>query len=183
MLKCVRQYAYVPTTDAPKFQVQQLSYPHANPKNIDQLQSEVPQHGRNQGQPAMLPATPRFTPALGSKEQFQVPSQGVMRQGFPRQTNMGPPPTPQRLHPHNNTTDKILPPSSRHGRQKLQNSDTTLPIQSISHHSLPNVPSQRFFQSSTSNPGELSLRPSAPNTAREHRMSFVPGAVGKQGFV
>jgi hypothetical protein len=187
LLKDVRQYAYVPT-DTPKFQVQQLSYPHTDPKtfqNINQVQSEVPQQGRNQGKPAMLPATSRFTPALGSKDKF--PSQGIM--GFPRQSNMGPPPIPQRSHPHN-TTDNVLaknkstnhfvPPPSR---RQLQNTDTAIPIQSTSHHQLSNTASQRFFQiPPTSRGSESSLRSSAPNTAREHRMSFVPEGVVSQGF-
>ena len=116
MLKCVRQYAYVPTDP-----------PHTNPKtfqNTNQLQSEALHQGRSQGQSAMVPATSRFIPALGSKSNSQFPSKGIMEQGFPRQTNMGPPPTPQRFHPHRNTTENLLaknksanhlipPPSSR----------------------------------------------------------------------
>lgn len=158
MLTCVRQYAYVPTDP-----------PHTNPKtfqNTNQLQSEVLHQGRNQGQSAMVPTTSRFIPALGSKSKSKFPSKGMMeQQGFSRQTNMGPPPTPQRSHPHNNTenllaksksTNHLVPPSSH--RQK----------------------SQIFL---TSNP-RSSSRPSAPNTARgEHRMSFVPeGTVSQQGF-
>lgn len=172
-------------TDTPKFQVQQLSYPDADPKtfqNTNQLRSEVPQQGRHQGLPAILPARSRFTPALGSREQF--PGPGTMEQGCPRQTKMGPPPTPQRLkfQAHSNTTDNhnvlakkkltnhLVPPPSRR-----QHTDTTIPIQSTSHQRLLNTASQRFFQiPSTANPRGSSSQPSAPNTAREHRMSFVP---------
>lgn len=152
-LKCIRQYAYVPTDP-----------PHTNPKTFQkahQLQndSEVLLHNRNQGQSAMVPATSRFIPALGSKSNSQFSSKGII--GFPRQTNMGPPPTPQRFHPPNSlltkskSTNHLVPPSSH--RQKSQ-----------------------IF--STSNP---SLRGSSlqPHTARgEHRMSFDPqGSVNQQG--
>ena len=159
MLKCIRQYAYVPTDP-----------PHTNPKTFqstNQLQSEVPQQGRNQGQSAMVPTSSRFMPALGSNSKSKFLSKGIMeQQSFSRQTNMGPPPTPQRFHPHNNTenllsksksTNLLVPPSSH--RQKSQ-----------------------IF--STSNPRGSNSRPSAPNTARgEHRMSFVPeGTVNQQAF-
>lgn len=167
MLKWVRQYAYVPTDPT-----------HTNSKTFqstNQLQSEVLQQGRNHGQSAVVPTTSRFIPALGSKSKSKFPSKGIMeQQGFSRQTNMGPPPTPQRFHPHNNTenllaksksTNHLVPPSSH--RQNSQ-----------------------IF--STSNPRGSSSRPSAPNTARgeqhsmargEHRMLFVPeGTVSQQGF-
>jgi len=156
LLKCVRQYAYVPTDP-----------PHTtNPKtfqNTNQLQSEVLHQGRNQGQSATVPATSRFTPALGSKSKSLFPSNGIMEQGFSRQTNMGPPPTPQRFHPHNNTTDNLL------AKSKSTN------------HLVP--PSSHRQKSQI-----LFSRPSAPNTARgEHRMSFVPEGTqtvgpSQQGF-
>lgn len=190
MLKWIRQYVYVPP-DTPKFQVQQLSNPHTDPKTFqttNQSQGEVSQQVRKQGYPATHPIASRFTPATGSKAQF--PNKGTMGQAFPRQTNMGPPPTPQRFH--SNTTDNhlvknrsstnhpALPPSRR---QKLQNTDTTIP--GTSHQQPSNAPSQRFFQtSSTSNPRGSNSRPSLPSTMRgEHRMPFVPeGAVSQQGF-
>jgi hypothetical protein len=145
--------------------------PHTNPttfQSAKQLQSEVLHQGRNQGQSAMVPTTSRFIPALGSKSKSKFSSKDLMeQQGFSRQTNMGPPPTPQRFRPHNNTenllgksksTNHLVPPSSH--RQT----------------------SQTF---STSNPRGSSSRPSVVlNTARgEHRMSFVPeGTVSQQGF-
>ena len=172
MLKCVSQYVYVPTA-TPKFQVQEVSYSHADPKtfqNPNQLQGEGP--------PAMLPTTSRFTPAVGSKAQF--PNKRAMGQTFPRQTNMGPPPTPQRLRAHkSNTSDnllakkstnQLLPPPSR----RLQNTDKAIP--STSYQQPPNTASQRFFPTaSTSNPRGSNSRPSVPNAVRgEHRMPFVP---------
>jgi hypothetical protein len=165
LLKCARQYAYVPTDP-----------PHTNPKtfqNTNQLQSEALHQDRNQGQSAMVPATSRFVPALGSKSRSQFPSKGLMEQGFPRQTNMGPPPTPQRFHQHNNTTDNLL------AKSKSTNHLQVVPPPSHRQNS-------QIF--STSNPRGSSSRPSAPNsranTARgEHRMSFVPdGTVNQQGF-
>ncbi|KAF8798183.1 hypothetical protein BYT27DRAFT_7265288 [Phlegmacium glaucopus] len=169
--RALKQYEYVPP-DTSKFQVQQLSYPHADPKtfqNTNQLQSEVPQQGRNQGQPAM-PPTSRFTPALGSKAQF--PSVG---QAFSRQTNMGPPPTPQRFRAQKSnrtdnllSTNHLLPPPSQ-SRQKLQNTDTTI---SGALHQSSDAASQRFFHiSSTPSLRGSSLRPSVPNAVR---MPFVP---------
>lgn len=162
MLKCVRQYAYVPTDSQ--------TDPHTNPKtfqNINQLQSEALHQSRNQGQSAMVPATSRFTPAFGSKSKSQFPSKGIVEQGFPRQTNMGPPPTPQRFHPHTNTTDDLL--------AKSKSSNHLVP---------PPSHRQKLPIFSSSNPRGLSSRPSAPNTARgEHRMSFVPeGTASQQGF-
>jgi len=157
--RSLEQYAYVPTDPS-----------HTNLKTFqstNQLQSEVLQQGRNHGQSALVPTTSRFMPALGSKSKSKFPSKGIMeQQGFSRQTNMGPPPTPQRFHPLNNTenllaksksTNHLVPPSSH--RQNSQ-----------------------IF--STSNPRVSSSRPSAPNTARgEHRMLFVPeGTVSQQGF-
>lgn len=163
MLKCVRQYAYVPTDP-----------PHTNPKtfqNTNQLQSQDLHQGRNQGQSAMVPVTSRFIPALGSKSKSQFPSKGKMEQGFPQQTNMGPPPTPQRFHPHNNMTDNLLLAKSK---------STNHLVPPPSHRQK----SQIF--STSSNPRGSSSRPSAPNTARGgHRMSFVPegtGTVSQQGF-
>ena len=155
MLKCVRQYAYAPTDP-----------PHTNPKTFpsnNQMQNEVLHQSRNEGQSAMVPTTSRFIPALGSKSKTKFPSKGVMeQQAFSRQTNMGPPPTPQRFHPNINTSDNLLakskstnhlvPPSSH--RQKSQ-----------------------MFSSST-NPRGSSSRPSASN-----RMSFVrEDTVSQQGF-
>ena len=150
MLKCVRQYAYVPTDP-----------PHTNSKtfqNANQLQSEVLHQGRNQNQSAMVPTTSRFIPALGSKSNSKFPGKGIMEQGFSRQTNMGPPPTPQRFHPHKNTTNNLLAKSN-----------------STNHIVPPPNHRQKSQIFSTSNPRGSSSRPSAPNTARgEHRMSFVP---------
>ena len=159
MLKCTRRYAYVPTDSH--------TDPHTKTvQNTNQLQSEVLNQGRNQGQSAMVPATSRFIPALGSKSKSQFPSKGIMEQGFPRQTNMGPPPTPQRFHPHINTTDNLL------AKSKSTN------------HLVPPLSRQKSQIFSTSNPRGSSSRPSVPNTARgEHRMSFVPeGTVSQQGF-
>ena len=161
MLKCVRQYAYVPTDP-----------PHTNPKTFQNTnqQSEVLHQGRNQGQlqSAMVPTTSRFIPALGFKSKSKFPSKGIMeQQGFSRQTNMGPPPTPQRFHPQNNTTDNLLAKSK-----------------STNHLAPPSSHRQNSQIFSTSNPRGSSSRPSAPNKARgEHRMSFVPeGTVSQQGF-
>jgi len=157
--RSLEQYAYVPT-----------DLPHTNPKTFQNTnqQNEVLHQGRNQGQSAMVPATSRFIPALGSKSKSQFPStsKGVMEQGFPRQTNrdMGPPPTPQRFHPHNSRTDNLLAKSK-----------------STSHLIPPSSHRQKSQIFSTSNPRGSSSRPSAPNTARgEHRMSFVPE--GTEGF-
>lgn len=177
LLKFVRQYAYVPT-DTPKFQVQQMSYPNAGSKtfqNTNQLQSAVPQQEKNQGLPTMLPATSRFTPSLGSNAQFNS-SKGTIGPTFPRQTNMGPPPTPQRFRlVKSQSTNHLVPPPSRR-----QNTDTATPSTSHQLEQPPNATPQKFFQtSSTSNPRGPSSRPSGPNTMRgEHRMPFVPeGAV------
>lgn len=181
---------YVPP-DTPKFHVQQSSYPLADPKTFqstNQLQGEILQQGRNQCLPAM-PTSSRFTPALGSKAQFL--SKATMGQAFSRQTNMGPPPTPQRFRSQtsktsngtdnlltkNKSTNHLLPPPSR---QKLQNTNTMNPGTSNQQPG-----SQRFFQiSSTSNPRALSSLPSVPNVVRgEHRMPFIPGGtVSQQGF-
>jgi hypothetical protein len=148
--------------------------PHnTNPKtfqNTNQLPSEVLHQGRNQGQSAMVMATSRFIPALGSKSKSQFPSKGTMEQSFSRQTNMmGPPPTPQRFHPLNNSTDNLLAKSN-----------------STNHLVPPSSHRQKLQMFSTSNPREStrSSRPSAPNTARgEQRLSFVPeGSVSHQGF-
>jgi len=173
---------YVPP-DTSKFQGQQSSYPHADlttVQNTNQLQSEVPQQGRNQGQPAM-PPTSRFTPALGSKAQF--PSNGTMEQAFSRQSNMGPPPTPQRfraqksntsnktenLLARNKSTNHLFPPPSR-SRQQLQNTDITIP--GTSHQQ---SASQRFLQlSSTSNPRGSGSWPVINTVRGEHRVPFVP---------